>query len=63
MLQLYLLWIVVVLGGFYMGVGSVVFQVQNGFDLALTLNAVLYLGVAFYGLPRFVSLLRGALKS
>ncbi len=59
MLQVYVLWIVVVVGGLFMGGGAVVHLVRDGFDLALMLNAVLYLGCAVYGAPRFWRLLRG----
>jgi hypothetical protein len=56
MLLVYLLWIVVVLGGLFMGVGSIMTMVRTGFEASLALNALLYLGCAAYGLPRLAKL-------
>lgn len=54
----YLLWIVVVFGGLYMGGGAVWAQTEAGFDPVLSLSALLYLGTALYGLPRLLALLK-----
>ena len=59
MFMLYLLWITIVGGGLFMGLGAAWTMLEQGFDLALVLNAVLYLGCALYGLPRLVKLLLG----
>ncbi len=59
MFMLYLLWIIIVFGCLYMGVGAAWTMVEGGFDLALALNAVLYLGCALYGLPKLVKLVLG----
>ena len=59
MIMVYLLWIVVVGGGFFLGIGAIQAQVQRGFDLPLTLMAVLYNGCALYGLPKLVKLVLG----
>ncbi len=59
----YLLWIVFVVGGAYMGGGAVWSQVESGFDPVLAGSAVLYLGCALYGLPKLVALLRGGGKA
>ncbi|MEM7356277.1 MAG: hypothetical protein AAF657_36010 [Acidobacteriota bacterium] len=57
--MVYLLWITVVCGGLFMSGGALRTMLAQGFDLALALNAVLYLGCALYGLPRLVKLLTG----
>ena len=59
MLMLYLLWVTIVGGGLFMGLGAAWTMLEKGFDLALALNAVLYLGCALYGLPRLVKLVLG----
>ena len=59
MFMLYLLWVTIVFGGLFMGIGSVWTMVTRGFDLALLLNALLYSGCALYGLPRLVKLVLG----
>ena len=56
MLLVYLLWITVVFGGLFMGLGALVTMARSGFDLALTVNAILYLGCALYGAPRLLRL-------
>ena len=61
MLQVWLLWIIVVIGGFYMGIGSALSSYERGFDIPLALNAVVYLGAAVYGLPKFVKFARSRL--
>ncbi len=55
----YLLWIVIVGGGFFLGGGALAAQIEGGFQPVLAANALLYLGCALYGLPRFLKLLRG----
>ncbi len=55
--MLWLLWGTLVLGGFFMGGGALLALRAHGFDLALALNAALYLGCAVYALPRLVRLL------
>ena len=59
MFMVYLLWGIIVIGGLFMGLGATRTLLQQGFDLALTLNAVLYTGCALYGLPKLVKLLTG----
>ena len=53
----YLLWTVLVGGGLFLGVGAVRVLVEQGFDLALVLIALLYLGSALYALPRLLKLI------
>ncbi len=57
MFMLYLLWITVVGGGLFMAIGAAWTILEQGFDVALALNVVLYLGCALYGLPRLVKLI------
>lgn len=59
MFMLYLLWITIVFGGLFMGLGAAWTILEQGFDVALALNVVLYLGCALYGLPRLVKLVLG----
>ncbi len=56
MFMVYLLWFTIVGGGLFMGLGAGRTLLQQGFDLALVLNAVLYLGCAAYGLPKLLKL-------
>jgi hypothetical protein len=60
MLVMYLLWLVVVGGGLFLGGGAVWQMTQSGVSLSLLLNALFYLGSAAYGLPRALRLLTGA---
>jgi len=59
MFMVYLLWIVIVFGGFFMSAGAVRTMLHSGFDMALFLNAGLYLGCALYGMPRLAKLVLG----
>jgi hypothetical protein len=52
MFVVYLLWVTFVFGGAFMGVSAIMFINQNGFDVAVLLNAICYLGIALYGLPK-----------
>lgn len=54
MFLFWLLWCVVVGGGSYMGIGYAVSAYRNGFAVSMILNALVYLGCAFYGLPKFL---------
>ena len=58
-LLVHVLWLTLVFGGLFMGGGAVVTQLASGFDLVLTLSAILYLGCALYSLPRLWGLWRG----
>ncbi|MEM7586030.1 MAG: hypothetical protein AAF560_21750 [Acidobacteriota bacterium] len=59
MFMVYLLWLTIVFGGFFLGGGAAWTLMEQGFDPALGLMAVLYLGCAFYGLPRLFKLVTG----
>lgn len=57
MFLFWLLWIVVVVGGFYMGIGYGWQMYRSGFEISLLLNTLIYLGCAFFGLPKFIKLI------
>jgi hypothetical protein len=52
MFVVYLLWITFVAGGLFMGIVAIAFMQENGFSIAVALNALCYLGIALYGLPK-----------
>lgn len=52
MFLLYLLWITFVAGGAFMGINAILFMSENGFSISVLLNALCYLGIALYGLPK-----------
>lgn len=56
MFVVYLLWVTFVLGGAFMGVSAVRHLSQYGFQLSVLLNAVVYLGIALYGIPKLYRL-------
>ena len=52
MFVVYLLWITFVAGGLFMGIAAILTMQEHGFSIAVFLNALCYLGVALYGLPK-----------
>lgn len=52
MFVVYLLWITFVFGGAFIGINAVRLLAQQGFDLGIFLNAVVFLGIALYGVPK-----------
>jgi len=52
MFVVYLLWVTFVLCGTCMGVNAIRTLSQSGFDIAVLLNAIIYLGIALYGVPK-----------
>lgn len=56
MLVVYLLWIVFVFGGAFMGVEAILAMREDGFAISLLLNAIVYLGFALYGVPKLYKL-------
>ena len=56
MWMMWLLWITVVIGGLFMGLGSARALLATGFDLALALNVIIWLGCAVYGAPKLFRL-------
>ncbi len=57
MWMVWLLWLTIVIGGLFMGVGSARAMLTGGFDLALALNAVIYFGCAVYAAPKLFALI------
>ena len=57
MFLFWLLWIIIVVGGFYMGIGYGIGAYHQGFDIAMVLNAVVYTGCALFALPKLLKLL------
>lgn len=54
MILFWLLWMVVVVGGFYMAAGYGLTAFRSGFEFSSTANAVVYFLCAVYGLPKFI---------
>ncbi len=56
---LYIMWVVFVFGGAFMGIAAIQVMVQEGFAWSLLLNALAYLGFALYGVPKLFKLVFG----
>jgi hypothetical protein len=56
MFLIWLLWLTIVAGGFYLGVGYGIETWQNG-GVANALNALIYCGCAIYASPKLAKLL------
>ncbi len=56
MFVVYLLWIVFVSCGAFMGISAIQAIREDGFAWSLLLNAVLFLGIALYGVPKLIKL-------
>jgi hypothetical protein len=52
MFVVYLLWVTFVVGGAFMGISAIGLLAQQGFDVGIFLNAVVFLGIALYGVPK-----------
>jgi hypothetical protein len=52
MFVVYLLWITFVAGGLFMGINAILTLQEHGFSIAVLLNALCYLGIALYGVPK-----------
>lgn len=52
MFVVYLLWVTFVLGGAFMGVSAVRALSERGLEIGVLLSAIVYLGIALYGLPK-----------
>lgn len=57
MFLFWLLWLIIVFGGFYLGGGYALGVYREGFEISTALNAFIYLGCAIYGLPKLVKLI------
>jgi hypothetical protein len=58
MFMVWFFWVFVLAGGLFMGLASLRQVIAAGFDLALGLNALVYLGCAAAAVPRVWRLLR-----
>ena len=56
MFLIWLLWLTIVIGGFYLGIGYGLQLKTSGFELSLLLNALIYCGCAIFALPKLVKL-------
>jgi predicted branched-subunit amino acid permease len=56
MFLFWLLWLTIVIGGFYLGIGYGVQMYQSGFDLSFLLNTIIYCGCAIFALPKLIKL-------
>lgn len=56
MFLVWLLWLTIVIGGFYLGIGYGLEMYRSGFEISLLLNALIYCGCAIYGLPKLAKL-------
>lgn len=54
MFLIWLLWITIVVGGGYLGVGYAREAYRSGFEISAVLNAVVFLGAAIYCLPKLL---------
>ena len=52
MFVVYLLWVTFVVCGLFMGIAAILFMQEHGFSISVGLNALCYLGIALYGLPK-----------
>ncbi len=57
MFVLYLLWITLIVGGGWLGVGAILEMSRGGFDIALLLMAIMYCGCALYSVPKLLKLI------
>ena len=57
MFLFWLLWLTIVIGGFYLGIGYGWQMYRSGFELSLFLNAIIYCGCALFGLPKLLKLI------
>ncbi len=56
MFLIWLLWLIIVIGGFFLGIGYGWQMYSAGFEFSLLLNAVIYCGCAIYALPKLLRL-------
>lgn len=56
MFVIFLLWISFVFGGAFMGITAILHMNEQGFNVGVFLNAVVFFGIALYGLPKLVRL-------
>lgn len=56
------LWLTIVFGGGFLGVGAAWTLISAGGSLVLAVNAAVYLGCALVVLPKLLRLVRGVVK-
>lgn len=56
MFLIWLLWLTIVIGGFYLGIGYGLEMYWSGFEISLLLNALVYCGCAIFALPKLLKL-------
>lgn len=56
MFLIWLLWLTIVGGGFYLGIGYGIETYRGGFEISRFLNALLYCGCAVFALPKLLKL-------
>ena len=54
MFLIWLLWLTIVIGGGFLGVGYAFDAYRGGFAISSVLNAVVFLGAAIYCLPKLL---------
>lgn len=59
MFIVWLFWLFVLAGGFYMGIEAVRSLAAQGFDLGVALNAIVWLGCGVTAVPRVWKLMTG----
>ena len=57
MFLIWLLWLTIGIGGFYLGIGYGYEIHRSGFELSLLLNALVYCGCALFALPKLFKLM------
>jgi hypothetical protein len=57
MFLIWLLWLTIVIGGFYLGIGYALEMYNKGFEISLLLNALIYCGCALFALPKLLNLI------
>jgi hypothetical protein len=56
MFLIWLLWLTIVIGGFYLGIGYGYEMYRSGVEISLLLNALIYCGCAIFALPKLLKL-------
>lgn len=56
MFLIWLLWLTLVIGGFYLGIGYGYEMYRSGFEISLLLNTLVYCGCAIFCTPKLLKL-------
>ena len=57
MFLIWLLWLTIVVGGGYLGIGYAVEAYRSGYSISAVLNSVVFLGCSLYCLPKLVRMI------